>query len=94
MPGISETILETTALAWFAELGYQTLHGPDLAPDGSSPEREDYRQTILVGRLCQALERINPGVSAEGIDEAMRRILNPPSPDLMTNNRALHRLLT
>jgi type I restriction enzyme R subunit len=91
---MTEDLLETTALAWFADLGYQTLHGPDLAPDGSSPEREDYRQTILVGRLRQALERINPGVSAEGIDDAMRRILNTPSPDLMTNNRALHRLLT
>ena len=94
MPGMTEDLLETTALSWFAELGYRTLHGPDLAPDGCSPEREDYRQTILVGRLRQALERINPGVSAEGIDEAMRRILNPPSPDLMMNNRALHRLLT
>ncbi|HQL08146.1 MAG TPA: type I restriction endonuclease subunit R [Lentisphaeria bacterium] len=94
MPGMTEDLLETTALSWFAELGYRTLHGPDLAPDGCSPERDDYRQTILVGRLRQALERINTGVSAEGIDEAMRRILNPPSPDLMTNNRALHRLLT
>ena len=105
MPGMTEDLLETTALTWFAELGYRTLHGPDLAPDlpaatvaaqagGSSPERDDYRQAILVGRLRQALERINPGVSAEGIDDAMRRILNPPSPDLLTNNRALHRLLT
>ena len=31
MPGMTEDLLETTALAWFAELGYQTLHGPDLA---------------------------------------------------------------
>lgn len=91
---MTENLLETTALAWFAELGYRTLYGPDLAPDGAAPEREDYRQTILVGRLRQALERVNPGVAAEGIDEAMRQILNTPSPDLMTNNRAFHRLLT
>jgi type I restriction enzyme R subunit len=94
MPAMTEELLETTALAWFAELGYQILHGPDLAPDGSSPEREDYRQTFLIGRLRQALERINPGIASAGIDEAMRRILSTPSPDLMTNNRVFHRLLT
>lgn len=25
MPGMTEDLLETTALAWFAELGYQTF---------------------------------------------------------------------
>ncbi|MFA4944943.1 MAG: type I restriction endonuclease [Lentisphaeria bacterium] len=117
MSGMTEDLLETTALAWFAELGYQTLHGPDISPGGdtltpgpsprgrgedwdgsvsgiSQRERASFRDVFLVGRLRQALERINPGVSAEGIDDAMRRILNMPSPDLMTNNRAFHRLLT
>gem|GEM_PF-6970326 len=35
---ISESHLEQTALSWFANLGYQILHGPDIAPGESQTE--------------------------------------------------------
>lgn len=94
IPSISESGLEQTALDWFKGLGYQVLHGPDLAPDGDAPERSSYDQVILEGRLRGALERINPAVPASGIDEALRKVLATSTPDLLTNNRAFHRLLT
>ena len=31
----------------FAALGYTVAAGPDLAPDGASPERSDYHQVVL-----------------------------------------------
>lgn len=38
---ITEQQLEDTAIGWFGGLGWR----PDIAPDGDSPVRSDYRQT-------------------------------------------------
>ena len=94
MSGISENILEETCLEWLAELGWSRLHGPDLAPEMPGEEREDYRQVLLIDRLRDALARINPDVPNSGIEEAVRRVSQTGSPDLVVGNRSFHRLLT
>jgi len=94
MAGMNEDSLEQTALEWFRELGYQYAHGPEIAPDGASPERENYAQVVLLGRLRNALGRINPGVPEVAIEEAIRKVTRPDSPSLIVNNRAFHRMLT
>ena len=35
----SENHVEEAALEWLSGLGYTVLHGPDIAPDGATPER-------------------------------------------------------
>ncbi|HDP25487.1 MAG TPA: type I restriction endonuclease subunit R [Deltaproteobacteria bacterium] len=94
MTGITENILEQTCLEWLAELGWTVLHGPDLAPGMPGQEREDYRQIFLLDRLRNALTAINPDVPSAGIEEALRQILAVGGPDIVSNNRAFHRLLT
>lgn len=94
MTGITENILEQTCLEWLAELGWTVLHGPDLAPGMAGQEREDYRQIFLLDRLRNALTRVNPDVPSAGIEEALRRILAVGGPDIVSNNRTFHRLLT
>ena len=44
---MNEEQLENLCLDWFREGGWDVLHGPDIAPDGSNPLRSDYAQTIL-----------------------------------------------
>jgi len=39
---ITESTVEEAALAWFEELGYAIVHGPDLAPGELFAEREGY----------------------------------------------------
>ncbi|WP_220681780.1 type I restriction endonuclease [Methanofollis formosanus] len=41
-------------------MGYEVLYGPEIAPDGTHPERESYREPLLTGRLRAALLRLNP----------------------------------
>ena len=36
---MTEEQLEQLCLEWFAETGWVLAHGPDLAPDGTTPER-------------------------------------------------------
>jgi type I restriction enzyme, R subunit len=77
MTHLTEETLEQTTLAWFENLGYNIEYGPDIAFDGSRPERDakaNYTDVILGSRLQEALERINPEVPFEAIDEAIRKI--------------------
>ncbi len=59
---ITEDQLEQLCLSWFAEGGWQVVHGLHIAPDGDSPERDDYRQVILFGRHKAAAESLNPSI--------------------------------
>jgi type I restriction enzyme, R subunit len=94
MSGMTENILEETTLEWLSDLGWSRISGPDIAPGMPGEEREDYRQALLIDRLRDALIRINPDVPNSGIEETVRRITQVGSPDLITSNRAFHRLLT
>ena len=59
---MTEDQLEQEALGWLAEAGYETLFGPDIAPDGEHPERADYLQVLLPFRLREAIHRLNPDI--------------------------------
>jgi type I restriction enzyme R subunit len=91
---LDEAQVEIVTVDYFRELGYEYAFGPDIAPDGDRPERADYGQVVLVGRLRSALRRINPDVPDDAIEEAIRKVTLPESPSLVVNNRAFHRLLT
>lgn len=88
-----EDDVERLALHHFAQLGYECLLGPDIAPGEPGAERDDYTQVVLRGRLEQALLHLNPDAPPAAIAEAMRKLLNPSSPSLLTNNRTFHQLL-
>ena len=93
MPGLAESHVEEAALEWLSGLGYAVAHGPDISPDGSTPERVSYDQVLLVTRLRGALERINPHLPAEIIDEVLRKVQQTETPSLVEENRRLHRYL-
>ena len=94
MTGITESMLEDTCLDWLEELGWDRIHGPDIAPDTPSAERSSYSEVILKARLRGALARINPEVPHAGIDEAVKTLSVTDSPNLIVNNRDFHRCLT
>lgn len=94
MTAVNESVVEEATLDWFAELGYETLHGPDIAPDEPGAERASYADVVLADRLRSALARLNPGVPAEILEEAALKAYRTESPSLVENNRAFHRMLT
>ena len=89
----TESTVESAALAWLSELGWQVKHGPDIAPDGLFAERRDFGQVVLEQRLRDALARLNPTLPAEALEDAFRKLTRPEGADLLQRNRALHRLL-
>jgi len=76
-----------------SSLGYRFVHGPQLA-NGLSPERENFHQVVLTGRLRLALTRLNPQVPAAVIESAVLQLANPDMPGLLAANRRFHRWIT
>ncbi len=93
MPCFSECVVEQAAMAWFESLGYLILSGPEIAPGEAAAERDNYGQVVLERRLRQALQRLNPAVPSDAIDEAFRKLTRPDSPSLTANNHNFHKYL-
>ena len=89
----NESVVEQAALGWFEELGYTVTSGADIAPGEPAAERASFNDVVLVGRLRDAIARLNPGVSAEAQEEALRKALRVSTPSLTQTNRAFHALL-
>ncbi len=90
---ILESIVEEAAIDWLKGLGYQHLFGPDIACDGTQPERASYSDVVLVERLRSALLAINKRLPADAIEDAVKKVLRPDSPSLIINNRWFHKML-
>ena len=93
MTTITEAEVEQAALEWLAGLGWQAAHGADIAPDTPNAERDDYGQVVLERRLRDALAQLNPGLPADALDDAYRKLTRPQGATLEARNRAFHRML-
>ena len=93
MTTITEAEVEQATLDWLSGLGWAVAHGPDIAPDTPNAERDDYGQVVLERRLRDALAELNPGLSAEALGDAVRKLTRPPGSTLEARNRAFHRML-
>ena len=93
MPDFTESVVEQAALAWLESMGYLVLSGPEIAPGEAIAERESYGQVVLERRLRQALQRLNPQVPADALEEAFRKLTRPDSPSLVANNHVIHKYL-
>src|SRR5436305_2054115 len=90
---LNETAVEASALDCLESLGYASLRGGGIAPEGPQSERASYQDIVLAGRLREALRKLNPALPSEALDEAYRKLTVPQQPSLIANNRAFHRML-
>jgi type I restriction enzyme R subunit len=100
---LNESHVEDAALEWFGELGYAIGHGaafaqlrrakPSLAPGEPATERDSFGEVALVGRLREAIRRLNSAIPEEARKEALRKVLRVGTPSLTQTNRTFHRML-
>ncbi len=93
MPKMVESTVEEATLDWLSELRYESLHGPDIAPEEPASERQSYGDVLLIGRLQAAIEHINPQLPADTVDEVVRKVVRTETPSLIENNHRFHRML-
>ncbi len=92
-PAIYESDVEEFALVQLAALGYDCIHGDDIAPEEPASERASFGDVILRGRLEESIRRLNPDAPEAAVAEALRKVLVPDAASLLQSNRAFHKLL-
>jgi type I restriction enzyme R subunit len=91
--GFTESVVEEASLGWLESMGYAVLPGPKIAPHQPDAERSDYSHVVLDGRLRKSLERLNPDVPIDAIEEAFRKLTRADAPSLIAANRIIHKYL-
>ncbi|MBI0444768.1 type I restriction endonuclease subunit R [Deinococcus sp. DB0503] len=94
MAFLSEAEVESALLDQLRALGYRIEREEDIGPDGHRPERESHDEVVLRKRFEDAVARLNPGVPPEARQDAIRKLTQSELPNLLEENRRLHRLLT
>ena len=90
---LNESVIENVALEWFEALGYGYSNGLLIAPGEPGAERESVGDVALVGRLREAIWRLNPAIPEDAREEALRKVLRVGSPSVTQSNRAFHKML-
>lgn len=75
------------------DLGYDYVFGAEIAPDSLNPERETWDEVILKQRLKRSLEKINPNIPEEAIEEAIKQISRFRGKTFLENNQKFHKIL-
>jgi type I restriction enzyme, R subunit len=84
---------EQPTLQWLGELGWEVEHGPNLGPGGAAPERESWRDVVLVGRLRSAVAGLNPELPPDAVERVVQQVLTTASPHAVEDHADFHRLL-
>jgi len=92
---ITEEHVEENVLGILNNLGYEIIRGADekYLPGGSQALRADYKDVVIVDKLRYALRKINPSISAEAREQAIKQVLRTESQKLIINNEHFHKML-
>lgn len=93
MNSITENEIEEIALGYLRSLGYNYLNGLVISPDGEHPERQ-YTDVVLTTRLRDAIDKLNPTITQDAKEDALKKVLRTESPNLIINNENFHRYLS
>jgi type I restriction enzyme R subunit len=86
---LNEDGYEHQFINWLKGIGWDWKYGPDISPDGSSPERTSYKDVILNERLEDAIKRINPGLPKDNIRSVAYMLSSPGEADLLKANELI-----
>jgi len=91
---LPEAGVEEVCLDYFADLGWEILRGPDIAPGEARTERSSYREALLEDRLSAAIACLNPRLTSAAIENVIATVRRPESADVLAENWRIYKLLT
>lgn len=86
---LNEDGYEHQCINWLKGINWTWKYGPDIAPEGSAPERSSYKEVILGERLEDAISRINPGLPKDTIRSVHQLLSSPGETDLLRANEII-----
>ncbi|MDI3195750.1 type I restriction endonuclease subunit R [Pseudarthrobacter sp. AL07] len=86
--GFSEADWEGVAKERLGELDWKPMNGQDIAP--GTGERDSWDELLIRPRLLTALQKFNPTVPLQYLQQAAAEIAAPKSTDPMAENHGIH----
>ncbi|WP_433368325.1 type I restriction endonuclease subunit R [Streptosporangium sp. CA-115845] len=83
---------EAYALEWLGEWGWEPLRGTQIAPEKG--QRPSWDELVIVPRLRDAIERINPDLPQKAVNDAVNQVLRRETQRAFSANKAIHEKLT
>ena len=92
---ITESDVEEHVLDILDNLNYEIIRGnnEEYLPGGSRALRVDFKDVILIGRLREALKKLNPRIPEEVREQALKQVLRSETHRFIVNNENFHRML-
>lgn len=90
---MKEDHIEDLAIELFKDLGYNYIYAPDVAPDSDNPIRTSFEDVVIVDTLKSKLAIINPTVSPNLLDDAIKKLLRLVSDNLLSDNETIHQFI-
>lgn len=66
------------------------MHGDDVSPGGTQYARARYSDVVLAPRLREAVQRLNPRLTAAEIDEAVDKLAGYGAQSLVDGNKEVY----
>jgi type I restriction enzyme R subunit len=89
-----DTLSELPAIEQLKRLGYSFIPGEQLDPEfNEESERKSRKDVILIDRLRKKLAEINPHLTIESIEKAVRKITHIQAESTLEANRIFHQCL-
>ena len=86
-----DTLSEQPAIEQLKRLRYDYTHGDQLDPELKEDcERTSRRDVVLISRLKKKLAQLNPQLTEESINKAIRRVTHIQAEGLIEANRTFH----
>ena len=86
-----DTLSEQPGIEQLKRLGYDYIHGDQFDPElKEGCERASRRDVVLISRLKKKLAEINPELTEESINKAVRRVTHIQAEGLIEANRTFH----
>lgn len=87
---MNENHLEEASLEWLQAHGYDVLTGADVSPGGAHEGRSKFSEVVLADRLRAAIQRLNPDLSGEEIDQAVALLAGYSSQSVIDANKEIY----
>ncbi len=90
---ITEDQLEQQTISWFQDTGYSYIHGSEIAPESTTPYRNDFREVLLKKECLEALSALNPQIPAHKIEEVIAQLAHTEGINTVDRNQHFHKAL-
>lgn len=94
MTKITENEIEELAIELLKKQGFEYHYEPDISPDSENPLRVNYSEVVLDDILHKSIEKLNSHLSPALQEEALKKVKQIHSDNLINSNETFHQMLT